>query len=301
MYVFSPEYEKTDIGNHIFPLVKYRLIKERLIKGKQAVESDFITPEKADIEDVLLVHTRSYLDKLLNGTLSLEEQMKLEIPYSKHLVEASLICVGGSILASETAMSCKVGVHIGGGFHHAYPDHGEGFCVLHDVAVAVKKMIRSKRVKKVLIIDCDLHQGNGTAYIFNNNPDVFTFSMHQEDIYPYPKEKSSLDVELPIGTGDTTYCDLLEKSIQKILKKFKPDMLYYVAGADPFKGDQLSGLDLTIEGLKQRDSIVVEAVKKLNIPLVVTLAGGYAADINNTVIIQYNTCIEAAQYYAQSP
>lgn len=296
MYVFSPEYEKTDIGNHIFPLVKYRLIKERLIKTKKASEKNFVVPVKAAIEDVLLIHTKTYLDKLLDGTLSAPEQMRLEIPYSPHLVEASLICVGGTIMASETAVSCKVGVHIGGGFHHAYPDHGEGFCVLHDVAVAIKKLLLSERVKKVLVIDCDLHQGNGTAYIFKDNPNVFTFSIHQEDIYPYPKEKSSLDVGLPLRTDDKTYAELLEKSMQKILKDFKPDIIFYVAGADPFKGDQLSGLNVTIEGLKQRDSIVFSTAGQLHVPVVVTLAGGYAADINNTVIIQYNTCLEAAKY-----
>lgn len=293
-YIFSPEYEKTDIGDHIFPLVKYRLIKERLIEHNLAEEKDFIHPAKAAVNNVLLVHTKTYVDKLRQGKLSVMEQMQLELPYSKSLVESSLICVNGTVHASEIALSCRVGIHLGGGFHHAYPDHGEGFCVFNDVAVAVQKLISTKRVHNVLVIDCDLHQGNGTAFIFKDNNNVFTFSIHQEYLYPYPKEKGSLDIGLDNGTDDTTYNKLLKENLLKIRKIFKPDIIFYVAGADPFEGDQLSGLQVSINGLEQRDEIVMDTVNHFNVPLVVTLAGGYAPDINDTVTIHYNTCCASA-------
>ncbi|MFH1282869.1 MAG: histone deacetylase [bacterium] len=296
-FIFSPEYEKPDIGPHIFPLQKYRLVKDMLVRNKIALEDEFLIPEKAQFSDILLVHTESYIKKLIDGKLSMRDQMQLELPYSRELGDAALYCVGGSIKAFEVAAYHNVGVHIGGGFHHAFPDHGEGFCVLNDVAVTIAKALSEEKSKRSLVVDCDLHQGNGTAYIFRDNPLVFTFSMHQGNIYPYPKENSTLDIELSTGMDDTIYNKLLDKNLINIIRDFKPDSIFYIAGADPFEGDQLSALHLSIEGLRNRDSIVIGHAKKNKLPVMISLAGGYAVNVENTVRIHYNTCLEAQKYY----
>lgn len=297
IYIFSTEYERPDIGGHLFPLAKYRLVKERLLAKKKAVESDFKAPSKACLEDLLLTHDRKYLEKLFSGKLSFSERLKLEMPFSKQLFESFLYCTDGTIKACETAHYHNVGFHLGGGFHHAFSGHGEGFCILNDIAVAVKKLLVSGRAGRIMIVDCDLHQGNGTASIFTDEPHVFTFSMHQNNIYPYPKEKSSLDIDLPPGVDDTEYNEILKTNLKKIIRDFKPDFAFYVAGADPFNGDLLSGLSLTIDGLRKRDGIVMKYIKGANLPVVVTLAGGYAARLEDTVEIHYNTCIEAEKYF----
>ncbi len=286
-FFYSPQYE-IDLGGHVFPTIKYRFIRDRLLKEKLAKESDFVEPEPASEDDLLLVHTPEYVEKLKNGKFTINEIFRMEIPYRKEFFTPSLICAQGTILACKEALQNKVGIHIGGGFHHAYPDHGEGFCIINDIAIGIRRCLKDKDIQKAAIIDVDLHQGNGTAYIFRNDKNVFTFSIHQENNYP-PKEKSDLDIGLEDGAVDEEYLSALEPAVSKIIYDFKPDLIVYVAGADPYKNDQLGGLNLTIEGLKKRDQLVFEYAKKEQIPLAITLGGGYAQDINDTVAIHVNT------------
>lgn len=287
--VYTDRYH-VDIGSHVFPTVKYKLIKKKLLSDIGIVNRiAFIEPEKAKIDDLLLVHTKAYLDKLISCRLSFGEMRVLELPCSKGLIESAILCCGGTVCAACAALDDMLGVHLGGGFHHAFPDHGEGFCALNDIAVAVKKIIKEGKIKKVLIIDCDLHQGNGTAHIFQNDKSVFTFSIHQENNYPFHKPASDMDIGLSDRTKDREYVRHLEENIPKIISAFKPELIVYVAGADPYKGDQIGNLALTMEGLKKRDIFVYTQAKNYQVPLVVLLAGGYAARQEDTVDIQFNT------------
>jgi acetoin utilization deacetylase AcuC-like enzyme len=287
--VYSKGYA-VDIGDHVFPTSKYKLIKDQLLKDPSIRSRiEFVSPAPARDEDLMLAHEGSYVDRLRSGTLSREEIMRMELPYSRQLIDSSILCCGGTILATQIALQDSLGVHIGGGFHHAFSDHGEGFCVLNDIAVAVKRLIKYGPVKKALIVDCDLHQGNGTAAIFACDKSVFTFSVHQENNYPFIKPRSSLDVDLADGAGDKEYLGALSKNIPGIIKKFRPEFLMYVAGADPYKEDQLGGLKLTKEGLVRRDEFIYEQAKAASIPIAVVLAGGYAFHESDTVDIHCNT------------
>jgi len=290
--VYSEDYY-VDIGDHVFPTVKYRLIHNRLIEEHVLRKEDVVSPSIAGDEDVLLAHTPQYLKKLEEGKLSREEMLTLELPYSKELVKSSLLCCGGTILASQMALKKGVGIHLGGGFHHAFADHGEGFCVLNDIAIGIKRAMKDKLIKKALVIDCDLHQGNGTAAIFNADKAVFTFSVHQENNYPFFKPKSSRDIGLKDGARDKEYLSVLTEEIPKIVSSFKPNLILFVAGADPYKGDQIGGLALTIEGLRKRDEFVFGVAKNYSIPIAVVLAGGYAYRQEDTVQIHYNTIMTA--------
>lgn len=320
--VYSDKYY-IDIGTHVFPTVKYKLIRDRLLQDKKlSGKIEFIEPDLASEEDILLVHEKSYLDKLKDAKLSAQEILTLELPYSKGLVVSSRLCCGGTILASQIALKENLGIHLGGGFHHAFPDHGEGFCVLNDIAVAIKKVksqkspptqrrnathggsaeaqgAKAEKIKRALIIDCDLHQGNGTAFIFRDDKDVFTFSMHQENNYPFYKPKSDLDIGLPDRTKDKVYLSHLEKNIPKIISDFKPDFIMYVAGADPYENDQIGNLALTIEGLKKRDEFVFMQCRNYSIPVCVVLAGGYAYRKEDTVDIHFNTVKSAIEILAK--
>jgi len=286
--IYSEKYS-VDIGAHVFPTEKYGLIKQKLIKEGFFEEDDFISPPMPDEKDLLSVHTAEYLNKLKEGKLSMMEVLTLELPYSQELVEASLLCVGGTIQACSNAIETGLGIHIGGGFHHAFPDHGEGFCVLNDIACGIKHLQRDKKIVKALIIDCDLHHGNGTAYIFRKDNNVFTFSIHQENNYPAIKPPSDLDIGLADGTGDGEYLEKLRENIPGIIKSFQPELILFVAGADPYEIDQIGGLSLTIEGLKKRDELVIGWAKDANIPLSIVLAGGYAYEVSDTVAIHCNT------------
>lgn len=287
-----------DIGNHVFPTEKYKMVKNLLIENDNFKEENFIQPKLARDEDILLVHTNLYLDKLKTGRLSLEDQLRLELPYSKELVNASLLCVGGSIMASKFALEDMVGIHLGGGFHHAFPDHGEGFCVFNDVAIAIRRLKKDGLIRKAMVIDCDLHHGNGTAYIFQRDKDTFTFSIHQENNYPFSKPPSSLDIGLEDAVGDEVYLEELHKNIPGVIKTFKPDFIIYVAGADPYKEDQIGNLGLSIDGLKKRDEFIFEICNKFNVPVSVVLAGGYAINKQDTARIHYNT-VKTGLRYAQ--
>jgi len=293
--VYTDAYE-VDIGGHVFPTEKYRLIKDLLVKKDGFQEGNFIKPDKAGDEDILLVHTKSYLEKLKSGKMSLEEQQKLELPFSKELVDASLLCVDGSIQAGRIALKEKIGIHLGGGFHHAFPDHGEGFCVFNDIAVMIRRLKKDGLINKAMVIDCDLHQGNGTAFIFKDDKDVFTFSIHQENNYPTPKPPSKLDVGLEDGAGDKRYLEELSNNIPNAIKGFKPDLVVYVAGADPYERDQIGNLGLSIDGLKKRDEFVFQICDKFKVPVSVVLAGGYAIDKTDTATIHYTTVKTGLKY-----
>ena len=316
--VYSNDYY-LPIGAHVFPAQKYRMIHDRLLATRQAEAADFFEPKPASDEDVRLVHGAGYVDRLVRGELSPQEEMQMELPYSPELVRAFWLAAGGSILAAERALEDGVGINIGGGFHHAYPDHGEGFCMIHDVAIAIRKMQKLGRIRGAMTVDCDVHQGNGTAAIFppqhqpghplpsaaplavssakESETSVFTISLHQAHNYPTYKPPSSIDVNLPDGTKDDEYLGWLDQALSSGLRHFSPDLLCYVAGADPYQEDQLGGLGLTIAGLKQRDKLVFEIAKARGIPVMVTYAGGYARNVEDTVTIHVNTVLAAKELW----
>jgi acetoin utilization deacetylase AcuC-like enzyme len=318
------------IGQHVFPAEKYQRIHHRLLETGVAQASDFLDPQPATDHDILLVHKPEYVNKLKTGTLSPREEMEIEVPFSPELVQAFWLAAGGSILAARHALSDRVAINIGGGFHHAFPDHGEGFCMIHDVAVAIRRLQRDDKIRTAMTVDCDVHQGNGTAAIFagtrtaneplpssgpslrsssQNSPspgkmrgahagDVFTISLHQHNNYPVYKPPSSIDIDLLDGIGDDDYLAWLDNALSSGLRQFEPDLLCYIAGADPYREDQLGGLSLTIEGLKKRDELVFRVARARDIPVMVTYAGGYARNVEDTVTIHSNTVIAAKEVFA---
>jgi len=321
--IYSDEYY-LPIGQHVFPAEKYSRVHRHLIETGVADPSDFLTPQPASDQDILLVHTPAYVNKLKTGTLSAREELQLEVPYSPELVRAFWLAAGGSILATERALKDGVAINIGGGFHHAFPDHGEGFCMIHDVAVAIRRMQRDSKIHTAMTVDCDVHHGNGTAAIFagtstvseplpstgpaiaGHRPlmrgthagDVFTISLHQENNYPAWKPPSSIDVDLPDGITDDDYLAWLDNALSSGLRQFQPDLICYIAGADPYCEDQLGGLGLSIEGLKRRDELVFRVAKTRHIPVMVSYAGGYARRVEDTVAIHCNTVIAAGEVFA---
>ena len=290
--VYHPRYN-LDLGAHVFPARKYRLVRDGLVAKGIADPADILSPEPASDKDVLRVHTPEYVEKLKRGTLTASEQMQLELPYSQQIVEAYWLAAGGSILAARCALRDGFGVNLGGGFHHAYPGHGEGFCMLHDVAIAVRRMQADRAAARVMVVDTDVHQGNGTAYIFAADPSVFTLSIHQEKNYPLPKPPSDLDINLENGTGDEEYLRALARGLDESFARFSPDLLFYLAGADPYREDQLGGLSLSLAGLRQRDELVFAEARQRGVPVAVTLAGGYARNTEDTVRIHMNTVLAA--------
>jgi acetoin utilization deacetylase AcuC-like enzyme len=317
------------IGAHVFPAEKYHRIHDRLLATGVAEPEDFVKPKPATDQDILLVHKPEYVQKLKTGTLSPREEMEMEVPYSRDLVEAFWLAAGGSILAARLSLEDRVAISIGGGFHHAFPDHGEGFCMIHDVAVAIRRMQRDDKIRTAMTVDCDVHQGNGTAAIFAGTRtassllpsvssstltrpagallggkkreahagDVFTISLHQHNNYPLWKPPSSIDVDLPDGIGDDDYLAWLDNALSSGLRQFEPDLLCYIAGADPYREDQLGGLSLTIEGLKKRDELVFRVARTRGIPTMVTFAGGYARNVEDTVTIHANTIVAAKEVF----
>jgi len=282
-----------NLGAHVFPSQKYRLIFEKLIADGIASKEDFLHPQPAGDADILRVHTAEWVKKLKTATLSLSEIMKLEVPYSPELVEAFWLAAGGTILAAKAAAKDGFGCNLGGGFHHAYPGHGEGFCAIHDVAVAIRSLQADGSIRKAMVVDTDVHQGNGTAAIFAKDPSVFTLSIHQENNYPVHKPPSTLDLDLQDGVGDEEYLGALLPAVRKSLAAFEPDILFYVGGADPYRQDQLGGLALTLEGLRIRDASVFEEARQRNVPVATTFAGGYAMRVEDTVRIHVNTVLAA--------
>lgn len=293
--VYHEEYD-LKLGSHVFPSQKFRLIRDRFLRERFASPEDFVRPEAASDEDLMLVHTADWVHRLKNGKLRIEEVMHLEIPYSQEMVRGFWLAAGGTTLAAKLAIQNRSGAYnCGGGFHHAFAGHGEGFCAIHDVAVAVRKMQRDGLIERAMVVDCDVHHGNGTAAIFADDPTVFTLSIHQLNNYPSVKPPSDLDIHLPDHVGDDEYLRELREGYLPALEKFKPQLLMYIAGADPFYDDQLGGLALTVKGLENRDRLVIGAAVERRIPVAVTLAGGYAWHVEDTVTIQSNTAIVLAE------
>ena len=290
--VHHEDYE-VDIGAHVFPTRKYRLVLGRLLDEGTVTESQIRKPEPVTDEDVALVHTPEYVDKINNDTLSVPEQMLLEVPFSRELRDGMWLCAGGSLLAGRLALEHGVSVHLGGGFHHAFPDHGEGFCLINDVAVALEMLRRDGAIRRAAVVDLDVHHGNGTAAIFARESDVFTFSMHQERNYPAWKPPSDLDLGLEDRTDDATYLAALGHHLPEILERHRPDLVFYLAGADPYGQDQLGGLGLTLDGLRRRDELVFRSSAEAGVPVAAALAGGYAIRPDDTVEIHCNTVREA--------
>ncbi|HEY4362112.1 MAG TPA: histone deacetylase [Bryobacteraceae bacterium] len=289
-----------NLGPHVFPSHKFTMIRDRLLADGTAHPHDLLMPDPATDEDMLLVHTRDWITRLKAGTLDYLQLHALEIPYSRQMVEAFYLATGGSILAARRALTDGIGFNIGGGFHHAYSDHGEGFCAINDVAVAIRRLQSEKLIERALIIDVDVHHGNGTAAIFAADPTVFTLSIHQYDNYPSHKPPSTLDIHLPNDVGDSDYLARLSEAASKALADFQPQLVMYIAGADPYREDQLGGLNLTIEGLKQRDRLVFDLARAHNAAIAITLAGGYAHNVEDTVTIHCNTVRAAAESVHQS-
>lgn len=297
--VYSDGYY-VDIGLHVFPTKKYRLTYEYLLREGVAREQDFLNPEPASDEDILLFHTRDYLEKLKNNSLSPLDIASLEMPFSPELFRAARLGVGGTILASQIARKEGIGVNLGGGFHHALPDRGEGFCVLNDIVIGIRRLQKEGEIIRGLVIDCDLHQGNGTAGGFAEDKNVFTFSIHQEHIFPFPKEKSSLDIGLADGTDDEGYLGYLQSNIPKIIEEFRPELILYVAGADPYQDDQLGSLSLSISGLIARDRFIIGEAVSRGLPIVIVMGGGYAVRLEDTVLIHANTVMAAGELISQT-
>jgi acetoin utilization deacetylase AcuC-like enzyme len=298
--VYHPRYD-LNLGAHVFPSQKFRLIAEKLLSSGVADRSDFLEPHPAADEDLLRVHTDSWIHKLKTGTLSASEVMKLEVPYSPELAEAVWLAAGGTILAAQSALRDGFGCNLSGGFHHAYANHGEGFCAIHDVAVAIRRLQHGGSIKTAMVVDTDVHHGNGTASIFTQDPTVFTISIHQWNNYPADKPRSNLDLNLADGVEDAEYLEILIPAVRRQLEEFRPDMLFYIGGADPFEEDQLGGLRLSKEGLKRRDREVFEAARSRGIPVATALAGGYARKVEDTVTIHVNTIIAAREVAEKFP
>lgn len=289
-----------NLGAHVFPSQKFRMIRDRLLEQGIAEPSDFLAPEPATDEDLLRVHSQEYVRKLKTGTLSEAEIARLEVPYSRELVEACWLAAGGSILAGQCALRDGWAANIGGGFHHACPDHGEGFCAIHDVAVAIRRLQHDGVVQRAMVVDTDVHHGNGTAVIFHDDETVFTLSIHQENNYPFFKPPSTVDIDLPDGIGDDDYLGILERHLQKASQNFTPQILFYIAGADPYREDQLGGLALTLEGLARRDALVFEYARRNSVPVASALAGGYARRVADTVSIHAATVVAMRDAARQS-
>jgi acetoin utilization deacetylase AcuC-like enzyme len=298
--VYHDRYD-LNLGPHVFPSQKFRLIYEMLLRENLASEKDFLRPEPATDEDILGVHTGEWVRKLKTGTLTASDVMRLEVPYSPELVEAVWLAAGGSILAGQMALRDGFSSNLSGGFHHAYPEHGEGFCAIHDVAVAIRRLQADGAIKKAIVVDTDVHQGNGTAAIFGNDPTVFTLSIHQLNNYPGHKPPSNVDLNMDDRVEDEEYLGSLIPAVQQSLDSFKPDILFYVGGADPYCEDQLGGLSLTKEGLKKRDRNVFEEARRRGIPVATTLAGGYARRVEDTVRIHVNTILAASEVAVAFP
>ncbi len=298
--VYHPRYD-LNLGAHVFPSQKFRLLHELLLREKIAAPDDILQPGCASDDDLLRVHTKDWVTKLKTGTLTASEIMKLEVPYSPELAEAVWLAAGGTILAGQLALRDGFASNLSGGFHHAYANHGEGFCALNDVAVAIRRLQFDQAIKKAIVVDTDVHHGNGTAHIFGDDESVFTLSIHQENNYPAHKPPSNLDLPLEDGVEDDEYLSTLLPAVEKSLDEFHPDILFYVGGADPYCEDQLGGLRLTKSALKARDKGVFQLARARNVPVTATLAGGYARRVEDTIGIHTNTILAALEVARELP
>ena len=289
MRAFYTPYYYADIGEgHTFPIRKFELVRDRLLAEGTLHPNDLCEPVPATRAQVLLVHTEDYVGRLCNGQLTDGELRRLGLPWSESLVRRSFYACGGTLAAARAAIENGVASNLAGGTHHAFADRGEGFCVLNDVAIAIRTLRREGLINRAAIVDCDVHQGNGTATIFSGDDDVFTFSMHGAKNYPLFKARSTLDIELPDGTGDAAYLATLAGSLPKVFDH-DPEVVFYLAGADPFMDDKLGRLALTFDGLRKRDQLVLAECYGREIPVATVMSGGYGRNVNDTVEIHCNT------------
>jgi acetoin utilization deacetylase AcuC-like enzyme len=286
---YSDRYSVPLAPTHPFPMLKYRLVRDRLLAEGSITHWHLIEPPLAADEDILLVHTPHYWLRCARGELTAAEVRRIGFPWSKALVRRSRAAVQGTLIAARNALREGLASNLAGGTHHSFPDHGEGYCVLNDIAIAARVLQRGGSAQRIAIIDCDVHQGNGTAAIFRDDPDVFTFSIHGEKNFPLRKEASKLDVALPNGTGDAEYLKILSEHVPTILHKFQPELVFYQAGVDPFEQDRLGKLKLTLMGLRQRDEFVITTCRRSGVPIVTVMGGGYAKNIHDTVEAHANT------------
>ena len=275
---------------HRFPMAKYALIAEGVVARGIVPRERLREPSRASREALTRVHAAGYVDAVLENGLTEAEQRRLGFPWRPELAERSLRTVQGTIEATRDALECGIGLNLAGGTHHAFPGHGEGFCVFNDVAIAIRTLQAEGRITRAVVVDLDVHQGNGTARIFADDPGVFTFSMHGAGNYPFRKERSRLDLELPDRTGDDAYLALLSRHLDAVLEEARADLALFIAGADPYRSDRLGRLSLSMEGLEQRDAAVLAACRRRGLPVAVVLGGGYAADLQDVVTIHANTC-----------
>lgn len=284
MFVAYHEGYVADIGaGHRFPMQKYGLVYQRLLAEGTLAAAQVYQPEPVTSSDLLLIHTADYVQRFLAGEMTAKEMRLLGFPWSASLARRAQLAVQGTIVASKLAWKYGIAANLAGGSHHAFADHGEGFSVFHDIAVAIRVLQREYGLQRVAVLDCDVHQGNGTAAIFAADPGVFTCSLHGDKNYPFVKPSSDLDIALPDGTDDAAYLAALQKAVGHLLQQFRPQMLWYLAGVDPYHGDRLGRLALSLAGLQQRDTYVLAACRDAGIPVVITLGGGYAPQIEDIV------------------
>jgi len=283
MRAFTSARYTVSLGNHSYPMDKYRLVPDQLVRTLTLVPEELIEPEAIPVEDVLRVHTPEYVQAFMSGTLERKAQLRLGLPWSPELVRRAFAVLGGTYGAARAALEDGVAANLAGGTHHAFADHGEGYCIFNDHVVVLRRLRVEGFARRFLIIDLDVHQGNGTAALCQNDPEVFTFSMHSETNYPARKEKSSWDIGLPDGTDDEHYLNILAQALRQILEHFRPDLVLYQAGVDVLAGDRFGKLALTMTGVDERDRMTCAFARHAGLPLVVTLGGGYARDINRIV------------------
>jgi acetoin utilization deacetylase AcuC-like enzyme len=283
---------------HRFPMEKYRLLRERVLADGLVRSEDLIVPPPASDEEILRVHDADYLRRVQSGTLERQEIRRIGFPWSPEMVERSRRSAGGTILACHEALENGVAVNLAGGTHHSFRDRGEGFCVFNDAAIASRALQAEGRVRRVVVIDTDVHQGNGTASIFADDPTVFTFSIHGRNNFPFHKERSDLDVELEDGTGDGAYLAALEAGLDRALDAAEADFAVFVSGADPHEGDRLGRLAVSREGLLARDRLVFERCRRAGLPVAVVMAGGYGRNVADTVEVHVQTVTEAKRHWS---
>ena len=294
---YDPIYRLPLPENHRFPMEKYELLPQQLLLEGTCEPSDFFTPTKVALENVFRIHNKEYVTRLINLNLTQREIRKIGFPLTKELVERELMIAGGTIMGCEKALKTGIAMNIAGGTHHAFSDCGEAFCLLNDQAIAAQYLLDQKKASQILILDLDVHQGNGTAAIFESNTKIFTLSVHGAKNYPFRKEKSDLDIALEDDTGDKKYLDKIKKIIPELIDNIKPDFIFYLSGVDVLGTDKLGRLNLTIEGCKERDTFVLKQCNDRNIPLQCSMGGGYSKDIKIIIEAHANTYRAAKTIY----
>ncbi|WP_299258595.1 histone deacetylase [uncultured Aquimarina sp.] len=294
---YHPIYKHPLPERHRFPMIKYELLPKQLLHEGTCIEENFFKPQIPDSQPILAVHTQEYYKELTQLTLDPKAIRKIGFPLSQELVDREVIIADGTIKASEYAINHGISMNIAGGTHHAYTDRGEAFCLLNDQAIGARHLLQKHLAKKVLIVDLDVHQGNGTAEIFENDTDVYTFSMHGASNYPFKKEQSDLDIPLGNGTEDSDYLKILKETLPTLIENQKPDFIYYLCGVDILASDKLGKLGCTIDGCKERDRFVLQTCKDLSIPVMCSMGGGYSPDIKTILEAHANTFRLAQEIY----